>query len=113
MGLAVYLVLAPVSAAADLLKTLDCITCGLGSLLDSAAQAVIVLVSGVVGCSLAILVIAAAWFAVHPTTSLCCVGVAAAGLVSARVLGRSNKASAREAPKGSGYLVLDDGSSTL
>lgn len=70
MIVAYRMVLEPISVAADLLRIINCFTCGLGTLLDNAAQSIICMVSCGLGCCVFLFVFAIAWFLVRPTLSV-------------------------------------------
>eukprot|EP00451_Oxyrrhis_marina_P026597 CAMPEP_0204357282 /NCGR_PEP_ID=MMETSP0469-20131031/35617_1 /ASSEMBLY_ACC=CAM_ASM_000384 /TAXON_ID=2969 /ORGANISM="Oxyrrhis marina" /LENGTH=464 /DNA_ID=CAMNT_0051344915 /DNA_START=43 /DNA_END=1437 /DNA_ORIENTATION=- len=70
MTMAFWMVLSPLSVAADGLMFLNYCTCGLGSVLDSAAQCLIGTAAFFLALMLTAITIALAWFAARPALAL-------------------------------------------
>lgn len=66
MVIAFELIIQPLSVAADLLRMINCCTCGLGSLLDGAAQCVIHTLAFAAACCLFLITVAIAWIVARP-----------------------------------------------
>lgn len=79
-------ILGPISVAADLLRCINCFTCGLGTLLDNAAQTVISLVSCGLGCACWCFFVALSWFFVHPTLSCVLIAIAVLAYLTPTVI---------------------------
>jgi len=101
-------ILGPVSKAADMLRCINPCTCGLGTLLDDAAQCVIYTTACGLGCGVWSVIVAVSWFFVHPTISLALlVSGIAAFFIFPQIVARSGakKVSAREQD---GYVKITD-----
>jgi hypothetical protein len=66
MVIAFEMIVQPLSVAADLLRTINCFTCGLGSLLDEAAQCVLHTVAFILAVVLTFITVAIAWIVARP-----------------------------------------------
>jgi len=75
MTVAFNMVLSPLSVAADGLMVLNYCTCGLGSVLDGAAQCIIGTAAFLLALVLTTITIAVAWFTARPAASLLSVAV--------------------------------------
>jgi hypothetical protein len=107
MIVAYKMLLQPLSVMADLLRIINCFTCGLGTLLDNAAQGIICAISCGLGCCVFLFVVAVSWLLVRPTLS---VGLIALGAVMffglhALKAQQGKAANAREA-EAEGYAKL-------
>lgn len=66
MVIAFEMIVQPLSVAADLLRTIDMCTCGLGSILDNAAQCVLHTAAFVLAVVVTLLTVAVAWLVARP-----------------------------------------------
>lgn len=91
------MILDPLFVASDLMRMLNCVTCGLGSVLSDATQCVIRMLSCGLGCSCCLLISAFAWIFVHPTLAIGVMLLAVAIAFGVPLLAKSGKfANARE-----------------
>jgi hypothetical protein len=97
--------LSPLSVMADLLRIINCFTCGLGTLLDNAAQTVIGAMACGLGCCVFSIVWAVSWFLVRPTLSVFVLFVGFAAFAGLHYL-KTQQGKAAEAREAAGYVTL-------
>jgi len=102
-----FQVLSPLSVAADLLRVINCFTCGLGTVLDNAAQCVIGTVSCALGCSCWLIVAALAWMFVRPTLGIGLLVIGLGGYIALpRIIEQVQGKKQAKAREQDGYLKM-------
>lgn len=93
MVVAFEMIVQPLSVSADLLRMLNCCTCGLGSLLDGAAQCLIHTLAITAALCVYLVSVAIAWIAARPLFGIL---LLAAAVAIAYGIGRMQKRKARQ-----------------